>query len=206
MVETKQADNDGTLQEWNDILDHLEVIHRRVLNAAERTANFTAQQRTSSASDQISLNRMLTPHHILGSSPTLRPISRVETGDSGFFELAPLPEESSGLTEAFVQSGTLTEATASSSPGVATRNRASLTPSMLFQRRRTSSVSSANTLDVERPPGSSSSIESISTPSIPLSSYNHRRTSSTTSSEISFPSTWNLVQLSGWVKWRVLKI
>jgi hypothetical protein len=199
LMETEQADDDEKLQEWNDILSHLEFIHRRVLNAAERTANATAQRRTGSASYQISLNHMLTPRHTVGTSPSLRPIGRVDTQDSGFFDLAPVREESSGLTEGFVQSGTI----ASSSSEVVAENRVPLTPRALLLKPRTMSVNNI----IERPaPSPASSNESISTATVPPS-RSHSRTTSISSSEVSFPSAllhWEAIQLNGWMKWFVL--
>ncbi|EED18647.1 hypothetical protein TSTA_123760 [Talaromyces stipitatus ATCC 10500] len=207
LMETERADNDDTLQEWNDILDHLEIISRRVLNAAERTASSTAQRRTGSASYQIKLNRMLTPHHTIGTPPSLRPIQRTDTHDSGFAEmlpqaLAPLPEESSGLSEAFAQSAHVVKPVQPQSsflPDGMVEHYKPMTPNTLL-KQRTLSVSS-----LSRPVLSpSSSAESVGASTAPFSrSPRQSRTFSMSSSEVSFSagvSHWQTIQFDGWVK------
>lgn len=209
LMETERPDNDDNLEEWNDILDHLEMISRRVLNAAERTASSTAQRRTGSVSEQISLNRMLTPHHTMGTPPALRPLHRRDTNDSGYAEmlppaLAPVREESSGLNEGFVQSGNLDKyvyPSSSFSEGMI-EYHTPITPKSLL-RQRTLSVNS-----ISRPVISpSSSSESVAASTVPTShSPRQSRTFSMSSSEVSFSSTvlhWQVIQFSGWVKWYV---
>ncbi|KAH8699095.1 hypothetical protein BGW36DRAFT_416479 [Talaromyces proteolyticus] len=197
LMESEREDDDDTLQEWNDILGHLETIHRRVLNAAERTASTTAQRRTASASYQKSLNRILT--HTAGTPPSPRLMYRVDTHDSGFSELPPLREESSGLNEEFVQSGSFTTPVASSSYHVVDGHRVPLTPLSLL-RTRTQSVNT-----VERPVLSPSfSSESVTESTAPSSySPRHTRTTSISSSNVSLASSvtpLETIQFNGWVR------
>ncbi|EEA24870.1 hypothetical protein TMatcc_007970 [Talaromyces marneffei ATCC 18224] len=207
LMETKRPNNDDNLEEWNDILDHLEIISRRVLNAAERTASSTAQRRTGSVSHQIALNRMLTPHHTMGTPP-LRPIQRVDTHDSGFAEmlppaLAPVREESSGLTEGFVESGHVVNKyvhpSSSFSEGMVEHHRPPISPRSLM-KSRTLSVHS-----IHRPVISpSSSSESVAPSTVPTThSPRQSRTFSMSSSEVSVNSAvllWQVIQFDGWVK------
>lgn len=211
LMATEQADpNDDTLPEWNDILSHLETISRRVLNAAERTANSTAQRRTGSASSQIKLNRMLTNHHIMGTPPSMRPIQRIDTLDSGYGEMLPEPlasvkEENSGLSENFVESGKINglENPTVSSVGETSDSQIqhqSMTPRALLRQRKRS-VSSFSR-PVMTP---SSSSESIGMSTTPLwYSPRQSRTFSISSSEVSIAPTtlyWHSIKFEGWVKW-----
>ncbi|KAF3406954.1 hypothetical protein DPV78_000478 [Talaromyces pinophilus] len=204
LIEAERPNNDDNLEELNDILSHLEMIRLRVLNAAERTASSTAQRRTGSVSHQIALNRMLTPHHTMGTPP-LRPIQRVDTHDSGFAEmlppaLAPVREESSGLTESFVQSGHVNKYVHPSSftEGMVEHQPPPISPRTLL-KSRTLSVNS-----ISRPVISpSSSSESVAA-STALTTHSPRqsRTFSMSSSEVSFNSTivyWQPIQFDGWV-------
>lgn len=207
LIEAERPNNDDNLEELNDILSHLEMIRLRVLNAAERTASSTAQRRTGSVSHQIALNRMLTPHHTMGTPP-LRPIQRVDTHDSGFAEmlppaLAPVREESSGLTEAFVESGNANKYVHPSSSftgGMVEHHPPPISPRTLL-KSRTLSVNS-----ISRPVISpSSSSESVAASTAPTThSPRQSRTFSISSSEVSFNSTivyWQAIQFDGWVNW-----
>ncbi|GAM43379.1 hypothetical protein TCE0_047f18141 [Talaromyces pinophilus] len=204
LIEAERPNNDDNLEELNDILSHLEMIRLRVLNAAERTASSTAQRRTGSVSHQIALNRMLTPHHTMGTPP-LRPIQRVDTHDSGFAEmlppaLAPVREESSGLTESFVESGHVNKYVYPSSftEGMVEHQPPPISPRTLL-KSRTLSVNS-----ISRPVISpSSSSESVAASTAPTThSPRQSRTFSMSSSEVSFNSTivyWQPIQFDGWV-------
>jgi hypothetical protein len=206
LIEAERPNNDDNLEELNDILSHLELMRLRVLNAAERTASSTAQRRTGSVSHQIALNRMLTPHHTMGTPP-LRPIQRVDTHDSGFAEmlppaLAPVREESSGLTEGFVESGHVNKYIHPSSftEGMVEHHPPPISPRSLM-KSRTLSVNS-----ISRPVISpSSSSESVAASTAPTThSPRQSRTFSMSSSEVSFTSTilhWQVIQFDGWVKW-----
>lgn len=214
LIEAERPNNDDNLEELNDILSHLELIRLRVLNAAERTASATAQRRTGSVSHQIALNRMLTPHHTKGTPP-LRTIQRVDTHDSGFAEmlppaLAPVREESSGLTEAFVESGYPNThfqpfTSSSFSEGVVEHHPPPISPRTLL-KSRTLSVNS-----ITRPAISpSSSSESVTASTAPTTnSPRQSRAFSISSSEVSFTSTvlhWHVIQFDGWVKWYEINI
>jgi DNA anti-recombination protein RmuC len=82
---SQQAESDDQLQEWNNICSQLEMVHRRVLNTIERTVNSTAQSHEGSQTSLISLNRVLAARRNVVTSPSLYPIARNNTGDSGFF-------------------------------------------------------------------------------------------------------------------------
>lgn len=207
LIEAERPNNDDNLEELNDILSHLELIRLRVLNAAERTASSTAQRRTGSVSHQIALNRMLTPHHTMGT-PALRPIQRVDTHDSGFAEmlppaLAPVREESSGLTEGFVESGHLNKhvhPSSSFSEGMVEHHPPPISPRTLF-KSRTLSVNSISQPIISP----SSSSESVAVSTAPTAhSPRQSRTLSISSSEVSFTSSvlhWQVIRFAGWVNW-----
>lgn len=202
LIEAARPNNDDNLEELNDILSHLEEISLRVLNAAKRTASSTAQRRTGSVSHQIALNHMLTPHHTM-RTPPLRPIQRVDTHDSGFAEmlppaLAPVREEGSGLTEAFVESGHVNKyghPSSSFSEGMVEHHPPPISPRTLL-KSRTLSVNS-----ISRPVISpSSSSESVAESTAPTT-HSPRQS---VSSDISFTSTfvyWQAIHFDGWVNW-----
>lgn len=207
LIEAERPNNDDNLEELNDILSHLELIRLRVLNAAERTANSTAQRRTGSVSHQIALNRMLTPHHM--GTPPLRPVQRVDTHDSGFAEMLPpalasVREESSGLTEGFVESGHLNKhggPSSSFSEGMVERYPPPIAPRNILNRSRTLSANSI-TRPVVTPSSSSESVAASTAPT--TRSPRQSGTFSMTSSEGSFISTiayWQVIPFEGWLKW-----
>jgi hypothetical protein len=206
LIEAARPNNDDNLEELNDILSHLEEISLRVLNAAKRTASSTAQRRTGSVSHQIALNHMLTPHHTM-KTPPLRPIQRVDTHDSGFAEmlppaLAPVREESSGLTETFIESGHVNKYVYPSSftEGMVEHHPPPISPRTLL-KSRTLSVNSIS-WPVISP---SSSSESVAASTAPTSHPPRQsRTFSISSSEASFTSTIvysQAIQFDGWVNW-----
>lgn len=185
---SQQAENDEQFQEWNDICSQLEIIHRRVLNTIERTVNSTAQRREGPYTSQISLNRVLASRATVATSPSFRPLYRIETDDSGFFEnLPPLHEEK--------EVGSVEE-----TPGSIPTNATPLTPSSLLFRR----PSSVHINDL-RNWSPRSSVDSISYIPQPGSSQRDR-TASVTSSEVSLSvlhSHWQTVEFGGWVKMSV---
>lgn len=198
LLGTEEAGNGETLQEWNDILSQLEFIHRRVLNAAERTANSTAQRRSGSISYQISLNRMLTARtSVASSSPTLP--ARRDTDDSGFYDLTPVREESGGLDENSFHnlSAKPSPLPLHAVPHSAPSNIVPMTPSSLLKTRALSVYTQ------ERPHFSPrSSTESLFTGHAPHSAQRSRAFSysSSDASISTVPSRWENVEMDGWVK------
>ena len=172
------------------ICNQLDLIYLRVANTIKRKVNSTAQRRelVPSSHANITMNRVFAGHPRT-SPPSFRPVSRIDSLDSGYFDaLSPLHEELSSSQELVEE---VQPAEPRGTRPVSTASQTTLVPSEWPSPRR---VNSKGT-------NPRSSLESI--PSILPPQASRKRTLSTTSTATNispFQSSFVSIPLTGWVK------
>lgn len=207
MLERSRAEA-GEDEEWEAICDQLDLFHRRVLNAIERKANLSAQQRNGSWPSHFELNKPLLSRSTLESS-----LKRASTeNDVCYYEsTSPLPplHEESGYR--FETGSTTSTATRSASPllSVFSFNPPSRTTTTSTVDSIDPLMVNSNVLPMKRRPSSTTRQEKwkyehkfqpTSTISPSSETEPSHRPSFASSNESGGQRNWKPVKLDGWVK------
>lgn len=213
MLERSRAEA-GEDEEWEAICDQLDLFHRRVLNAIERKANLSAQQRNGSWPSHFELNKALLSRSTIESS-----LKRASTeNDVCYYEstspLPPLYEESGYRFETGSTTSTATRSV-SPLPSVFSFNPPSRTATTSTVDSIDPLMVNSNVPPMKRRPSSTTRQEKWKyehklQPTSPISPSSEtelsHRPSFASFNESGGQRNWKPVKLDGWVKVYVVQL